>query len=202
MIDWSARARAKLAQEHPCDGDRTDETWLSSVSSPHAGVFPPERECLSSASSVVAAVGATIGKGPAGAADLMAANDANTGPAWPVVRRSANPYMTPEQGDECHAWQWDPTEIALFVGRAARFAQIGRSDAEHLAERLTLRDRQVDDRRMCLECRNLEAKGRCAAAMLGAIHGADRRLEPVANILTRCPAFKGAVTVHRVNERQ
>lgn len=99
--------------------------------------------------------------------------------------------MTPEQGDECHQGSWDDAEIESFMTRTRRFSGMGRADAEHLAERLTLRDRQADDRRVCAECRELEASGRCAAARRGSLAGADRRLEPMQNILMRCPAFRG-----------
>lgn len=200
MIDWGARARAHLAQQHASHTDKTDERWLSSVSSPLSEGLLPKRECLSSVSSVAALVVVTIGMESTGTIDVAAANDPSPGTTAPLVRRSANPHMTPEQGDECHGCGWDAAEIEAFVGRAAKFAQIGRTDPEHLAERLTLRDRQADDRRMCVECRELESTGRCAAARRGEIVGADRRLDPVPNILMRCPAFKGAVSAHRFNE--
>ena len=67
------------------------------------------------------------------------------------------------------------------MGRAA--------DAELLAERLTLRDRDGDDRRLCLECSWLGDTGRCLAAATGRIPGADRRLEQEQTILQRCDAF-------------
>jgi hypothetical protein len=105
-------------------------------------------------------------------------------------RRSGNPLMTPEQGDECHAGGWNEAETDALTVRVARFTRMGRSaDAEHLAERLTLRDRDGDDRRLCLECTWLGNTGRCLAAATGRIPGADRRLEPVQTILQRCDAF-------------
>jgi hypothetical protein len=111
-------------------------------------------------------------------------------PATKPARRSGNPLMTPEQGDECHEGCWNDAEIDAFTTREARFTRLGReADAGHLAERLTLRDRQRDDRRLCLECSSLADNGRCHAAAHGRIPGADRRLEPVATILQRCPAF-------------
>jgi len=105
--------------------------------------------------------------------------------------------MTPEQGDECHERCWNDAEIETFSARSTRFTVLGRGDAEHLAERLTLRDRQADDRRLCVECRELEASGRCAAARRGDLAGAERRLEPSQNILMRCPAFSGSAPDHR-----
>lgn len=110
--------------------------------------------------------------------------------APPPPRRSGNPLMTPEQGDECHAGGWNDAEIDAFQRREARFIRMGRAaDAELLAERLTLRDRQHDDRRLCLECAALADNQRCQVAARGRLAGADRRLEPVPTILQRCPGF-------------
>lgn len=114
-----------------------------------------------------------------------------------TVRRSGNPYMTPEQGDECHEGCWNDAEIGTFMARTMRFSAMGRVDAEHLAERLMLRDRQANDRHLCVECRELEASGHCAAARRGALANIDRRLEPTQNILMRCPAFRGSDQHHR-----
>jgi hypothetical protein len=61
--------------------------------------------------------------------------------------------------------------------------------AEEIAAGLVGRDRDRDDRRMCLECRDLSAGGRCLAAGRAEIAGVDRRLEPVRTILQRCEAF-------------
>lgn len=106
-------------------------------------------------------------------------------------RRSGNPLMTPDDGDACHAGGWDDAEIDTFQRREARFIRMGRAadDAEHLAERLVLRDRQHDDRRLCLECAALTNNRRCLVAARGRLAGADRRLEPVPTSLQRCPGF-------------
>ena len=111
-------------------------------------------------------------------------------PPPPPPRRSGNPLMTPAQGDDCHAGGWNDAEIDVFMVREARFARLGRvADAEHLAERLTLRDREQDDRRLCLECAALADNRSCELAAQGRLAGADRRLEPVPTILQRCPGF-------------
>ncbi len=120
--------------------------------------------------------------------DALALQAEASQPATP--RRNGNPHMTPEQGDECHTDGGDVAEIDAFTAREARFTRMGRAaDAEHLAERLTLRDRQHDERRLCLECTWLGDTGRCIAAATGRLPGADRRLEPVPTILQRCDAF-------------
>lgn len=91
-------------------------------------------------------------------------------------RRSGNPLMTPAQGDECHDGGWSYADIDAFIAREAWFTHMGRSaDAEHLAERLTLRDSQHGDHRLCLECSWLGDTGRCLAAASGRVPGADRR---------------------------
>lgn len=97
--------------------------------------------------------------------------------------------LTSDEADRCHAPCWDDAEIATFTARTERFALLGRADADDLAERLTLRDRDGDDRRLCLECTWLGDTGRCLAAATGRVPGADRRLEPVQTILQRCGAF-------------
>ena len=97
--------------------------------------------------------------------------------------------LTNDEADRCHAPCWGDAEIAAFTARTERFAVLGRADADDLAERLTLRDRDGDDRRLCVECTWLGDTGRCLAAATGRIPGADRRLEPVQTILQRCGAF-------------
>ena len=97
--------------------------------------------------------------------------------------------LTNDEADRCHAPCWNDAEIAAFTARTKRFALLGRADADDLAERLTLRDRDGNDRRLCLECTWLGDTGRCLAAAAGRIPGADRRLEPVQTILQRCGAF-------------
>ena len=191
MIDWMARAKVHLGDVGGGETARTDETRLLSVSSVPYLRVAPERGGVSSVLSVgLAGIPANQGL-IAITSPAAVANEALAKPGVPIAgRASGNPYMTPEQGDECHACGWDDAEIGVFLARTRRFCLIGRSDAEHLAERLTLRDRQTDDRRMCLECRELELSGRCAAARRGAIAGVDRRLEPVSNILMRCTAFR------------
>lgn len=110
---------------------------------------------------------------------------------WSLVhRRSGNPLMTQEQGDACHAGCWNEAEIEAFTTREEHFSRLGHAaDSEHLAERLTLRDREGDDRRLCLECLELNHAGYCLAARRGVLPGADRRCQPIVSLLMRCPAF-------------
>jgi hypothetical protein len=54
------------------------------------------------------------------------------------------------------------TELDLFTARLARFIDKGVShaDAESLADKLVIRDRESDSRRLCLECTHLGGFGR------------------------------------------
>ena len=193
-----ARARAQLEQSGQGGTARTDETQVLSVSSAPGVGATQKRAGVSSVLSVAGPEHVAIDSGAGAAMQAVAANDARVAaPASAPALNRGNPYMTREQGDECHACGWNDAEIETFIARAKRFALLGRDDAEHLAERLTLRDRQADHRALCVECRELEVTGRCAAARRGAIPGADRRLEPVQNILMRCEGFKGTVSAHR-----
>lgn len=107
----------------------------------------------------------------------------------PTAAADRRHRLTSDEADRCHAPCWDDAEIATFTARTERFALLGRADADDLAERLTLRDRDGDDRRLCLECTWLSDTGRCLAAATGRIPGSDRRLVPVQTILQRCGAF-------------
>lgn len=79
----------------------------------------------------------------------------------------------------------------LFAARVQRFMDRGITleAAEALADRLAMRDADLDDRRLCLECTYLGASGRCVAAATGRLPGAATRLEPLQTILQRCEAF-------------
>lgn len=107
---------------------------------------------------------------------------------------AANDPARPPTVSTCwpHGDGWTDAEIDRFNGRMVVFAGKGcnlvRSEA--MAERLLYRDRDGDDRRLCLECRNHASNGRCLAAGRGRIAGASTYLEPVATILQRCEGFK------------
>ena len=65
-------------------------------------------------------------------------------------------------------WCWPHTaamnssEINTFTARLARFTNkgLGPDDADALADKLVLRDRELDDRRVCLECIHLSGSDR------------------------------------------
>ena len=100
------------------------------------------------------------------------------------ARTGGNPLLTREQADRCHAPSWNDAEVQAFADRRDRLLRWGYSeqDADDLAERLTLRDREQDDRRICVECH----------------HGRSRRCpdgEPLpGDVLHRCGGFDLSTT--------
>ncbi len=80
---------------------------------------------------------------------------------------------------------------APTVARLARMARLAwrEEKAQAAADRLERRDAEGDPRRMCIECTHLGDSGRCIAAATGRLRSADRRHEPVADLLQRCEAF-------------
>ncbi|MDE2075757.1 MAG: hypothetical protein KGI91_01610 [Burkholderiales bacterium] len=95
-----------------------------------------------------------------------------------------------------HCWPqteaMNTREIDRFTGRVDSFVMCGVNPvkAERLAYSLVTRDREGDDRRMCLECSGLDSKGRCTSARRGRIEGVIGLLEPVTHILHRCEGFE------------
>lgn len=113
-------------------------------------------------------------------------------------RRGGNSQLTPEQSDECHAGGWSGAEICVFTAMVSQFIHMGCSpaDSEHLAEHLILRNRQYDDRRLCLECAHLQGWGRwrcgnwLVANLVRNCLGSD-----LARMLQRCGVFSVATVL-------
>lgn len=75
--------------------------------------------------------------------------------------------------------------------RVGRFQRYGMSldEARRTADRLTTRDQERDDRRICLECSNYAQDLSCLAARRGLIKGATKNLQPIPALLLRCERF-------------
>ena len=110
-------------------------------------------------------------------------------------RHSGHTLMRPEQSDQCHASGWNDAEIDTFTAKKAWFIRMGcaTDDAEHMAERLILRDRQHDDRRLCLECAYLQGWGHwhCGNWQTANVAGSGLSRDLVF-LLQRCGGFKAA----------
>lgn len=103
--------------------------------------------------------------------------------------------ITPDPDRHCwpHTTAMNTAEIDTFTARVLLFTRHGRdtTEAEKLADSLVTRDRQADDRRVCLECRNLRRSGglwRCGQPHRAGWAGADLPGDLV-NLLQRCEGF-------------
>ena len=110
---------------------------------------------------------------------------------------TARPFLLPrEQADTCHAQPWTDDEASAFVRRRTAFLGRGLSevDADDLAERLQLRDLDLDERRLCLECRHLEGPVSCEWVCQSATCAGIPPALPTEFVmqLQRCPAFRAA----------
>ena len=92
-------------------------------------------------------------------------------------------------------------EINTFKARLARFTNkgLGLDDAETLADKLVRRDRDLDDRRLCLECIHLSGSDRRGWDCKNwqrtgvALLAKDARLSAaLVNQLQRCDGFKNS----------
>lgn len=129
-------------------------------------------------------------------ARAMRAESTATDPsAIPNGKVSVRVEATPANPDR---WCWPNStplsteEIDTFTARLALFTDKGASleDAERLADKLVTRDREGDDRRLCLECAHLHGAGRwrCGNAHRAGI-GTDRPPADLVKLLQRCDGF-------------
>jgi hypothetical protein len=108
---------------------------------------------------------------------------------------------------------WSAVEIDTFICRRHKLTEKGLSleDAEVVAETLLFRDREIDNRRLCLECVHLQgdkqqgwlcakiryAQGNKNGQPLLAVHPMNRQgmVLPMEYVyqLQRCDSFQGAV---------
>ena len=104
------------------------------------------------------------------------------------------PAIDPDRWAWPHSDAWNTAEIQLFNRRAALFVRRGAGEpqAEAMADRLVNRDRDDDDRRLCLECRHLRGEGpyRCGNARAAGVH-ADLARDLVLT-LQRCHGHEDA----------
>lgn len=105
----------------------------------------------------------------------------------------AAPAADPDRWCWPHSPAMNSREIDTFTARLARFTDKGLTleDGERLADKLVIRDREGDDRRLCLECAHLHGAGcwRCGNA-----RAADVPAQGVARdlvlMLQRCGGFR------------
>ena len=126
---------------------------------------------------------------PVMAATLHATNDATTAQhaqqadheakveRSAIISADGAPYWVAD--DLAGLPAWTDVEIATFDKRVARSTWLGYPDAKGRAERLLHRDRDGDDRTLCVECLQAGPGYRCA-----------KREAFLADQLQRCPKFQ------------
>jgi hypothetical protein len=87
---------------------------------------------------------------------------------------------------------WTDADIAAFLARRARLLRWGwtEPDAERLAERMVIRDREADARVSCTDCAYYRP-GRCGNHRRAGLSSADMGRD-LAGLLQRCPGFESS----------
>jgi hypothetical protein len=104
---------------------------------------------------------------------------------------NTRPYrLSKTDADRCHFGDWDDAEIAAFTTRVLLFVRRGidATDADDLAEHLTLRDRDGDELRLCLECQHYRP-GRCGNHRAAGLNSPELGRD-LAAMLQRCRGFR------------
>jgi hypothetical protein len=85
---------------------------------------------------------------------------------------------------------WSDSDIKRFLDRRARLLRWGwaEPEAEALAEKLVIRDREADDRVSCADCRHYRP-GRCGNHRRAGLQAPDLG-HTMAALLQRCPGFE------------
>jgi hypothetical protein len=120
----------------------------------------------------------------------------------PLQKTGAGPAAANDASPDPDRWCWPHSsamsgaEIDRFIARAALFTGKGASseEAEALADKLVTRDREQDDRALCLECTHLGGYGR-TSWRCGNWQRADVPLQGLVPnmmlLLQRCNGFSG-----------
>ena len=180
MITWAERAKAAISQKGQNGTAKTDETAalrLLAVSAVATEAVSAKPEQLSSVLAV---------------------------PSPAVLEKCDSSIAVSEDPDR---WCWpnssamNSAEIGTFEARLHKFTDKGmaRNDGEVLADRLVLRDRDQDDRRVCLECKHFAGHGagswRCGNWQVAGIAIRPRDTQLPADLvlqLQRCDGFANA----------
>jgi hypothetical protein len=177
MITWAERAKAAISQKGQNGTVKTDKTEilrLLAVSAVPTEAISAMPERLSSVLAV---------------------------PSPAVLEKHDSSIAVTEDPDR---WCWphssamNGAEIDLFTTRLHLFTDKGlaRNDGETLADKLVLRDRDQDDRRVCLECNHFAGHGagawRCGNWQAAGVAIRSRDAQLPADLvmqLQRCDGF-------------
>lgn len=101
----------------------------------------------------------------AGVAGVAVANPQKPPANDPASAANTAETVLPGHDPDLHCWPHSTAvntrELHAFMARLERFTGKGLTelDAEALADKLVIRDREADDRHLCLECKHLSAYG-------------------------------------------
>ena len=119
----------------------------------------------------------------------------------PAANGGVTPDLVPAIDPDRWCWPYslamNTAEVDTFTARLARFTDKGVSydDAERLADGLVIRDREGDDRRLCLECAHLHGAGRWRCGNWQVADVARQGLaRDLVLMLQRCGGFRTAHT--------
>lgn len=130
MITWAERAKAAISQKGQNGTVKTDETTTLRLLA------------------VLAVATEAVSARPEGLSSVLAVPS-------PAVFESPDRWCWP------YSSAMNEAEIDTFSVRLHKFTDKGlaRNDGEALADKLVLRDRDQDDRRVCLECKHFAGHG-------------------------------------------
>lgn len=182
MTRWAYRAKAAIAQQGSTAN--TDES-----------VFPK----LLTVSSVPSKDIPLIEKRVSSVLTVSAPSDVEKNDSISVIKEDPDRWCWPNSP------AMNGREIGIFSIRLERLRSLGLDldSAEKLADRLVIRDRDMDDRIVCFECCHLRNGWRCMNwRNAGAwVHHSNSKLQnDFVHQLQRCPGFKsanGEVNEHR-----
>jgi hypothetical protein len=191
-MNWLARLKKT---QMPPNMDATNATkpgFVGFVASIPALIR--KTECVSAAANDPAQAVGLVANPPV--ARLVAIKvQVSSGEVSTLVSSTAAAMPDPDRWCWPHSQAMTGREIDTMVERTHLFNRRGLAalDAELLADKLVTRDRESDDRRLCMECAHLSRAGvmRCAQWQRAGL-GAPGVPAGLALVLQRCDGFKEA----------
>ena len=177
MITWAERAKAAISQKGQNGTAKTDETAAARLLAVSAVATEAVSTKLERLSTVLAVPSPTV-----------------------LEKHDSSIAVTEDPERWCwpHSSAMNGAEIDTFAARLHKFADKGlaRNDGETLADKLVLRDRDQDDRRVCLECKHFAGHGavswRCGNWQTAGVAIRSRDAQLPADLvvqLQRCDGF-------------
>lgn len=132
-------------------------------------------------------------------ATVAVANNQNPAANDPAPTPNTLAIVDPDRWCWPNSTAMNSAEIDTFTARLARFTDKGVShgDAERLTDKLVMRDREQDDRRLCMECTHLRGYGACGNWQLAGVAIRARDVQLPADLvqqLQRCDGFTHVLT--------